>query len=472
MMNLLAVVIGFIVLVWLLLVRRPRIGKTLAAWRWMVLAWGLLILVHLFSPIEYLSYQLSTSTVLYCALWVGLFVVGDELGYRFSRNRGFPGIDASAVWVTAYNRRMTQILTVLSLVGLVLLGMTTGIISVITSGSGLAQLRVGQIEGTNEGIVKTVATLLASVGLVAFLVDLSASILSNNRFHWFSTAGFIAYLCIYIFSAGRSGWILGGGCLLIVIVASRQLLKKRYKYFRRLAAILIVAGILGSSYFIAVVTTRTHGWTGDMDNKIKVFSSMGHSVLDDDFRESLRPIGAAGDTVIEIFYYLSPQLYGLEHGQLYYRGDLGSGMIQFPYITRRFEQLFDVYLLDRINDADRWSFEQFGLAPNFFRTAVHSTFIDFGLILSLPFVLGCGFWAGRNRATAIHLRAPLAIALQALICSGAAWTIIFSPFIETGWAFPLMWFLVLKIIMRHPQPVDHGSRSHVAGDMVTARIDS
>lgn len=464
MTNFVAVVIGFIIIVWLLLVRRPSIVKTLAAWRWMVLAWGLLILVHLFSPIEYLSFHLSISTVLYCALWIGLFVLGDILGCRSSRNQSFPGIDAKPPFATAYNRRMIRNLTVLSLVGLVLLGIATKIGSVLAGASGLTQLRIFQTEGVNEGIIKTVATFLSSVGLLAFSVDLSAAILANRKFHWFSTAGFAAYLCIYVFSGGRSGLILGGGCLLIVVVASQQFLKKRYRYFKRLVALLMLTGILGFGYFIAVVTTRTLGWAGSMDNKVMLFSSLSQSVLDEGFRESLRPIGPAGDAVIEVFYYLSPQLYGLEHSLRYYRGDLGWGMTQFPYITRRFEQLFDVRLLEGIFAADERAFEQSGLNPHFFRTAVDSTFLDFGIILGLPFVLGCGFLAGRNRATAIRLRAPLVIALQAFICSGAAWTIIFSPFIETGWAFPLIWFLLLRATMKRSQPLIQRHGPHIASE--------
>ena len=180
---------------------------------------------------------------------------------------------------------------------------------------------------------------------------------------------------------------------------------------------------------------------------------LNQSFLGEDFRESLRPSGPVGDVIIEGFYYLSPQLYGLEYSLQHYQGNWGWGVVQFPYFARRIEQVLDVNWIQDITNADQAPFEELGLAPNFFRTAVHSTFIDFGPVLGLLFVLGCGFLAGRTRSSAIHNPTPVSIALQALICAGAAWTIIFSPFIELGWAFPLMWFLVLKIIMKHPQPV-------------------
>lgn len=471
MLNFLAVVVGLMILAWWLLIRKPKPEKTLAAWRWMVCAWGLLLLVHLFSPVQYLLYQLSISTVLYCALWVGVFVSGDELGYRFSRSRLPSGSQTTAfasTASTAYTYRAPRNLTVLSLIGLVILGISVGVDSVFLNGLDIAALRSAQLIGANEGIVKTVATFLASVGLVAFTVDLGFALLTNSNFHRFSFLGFGAYLGIYILLGGRSGWILGGGCFLVIVVASRQFLRQHYKQAKRLIALLLLVVLVGASYVAFVVTARTQGWYGSMDDKITYQNILNQSFLDEDFRESLRPFGPVGDAIIEVFYYLSPQLYGLEYSLQYYQGNWGWGVIQFPYFARRIEQILDVYWTQDVTDADQAPFEQLGLASNFFRTAVHSTFLDFGPVLSLLFVLGCGFLAGRTRSSAIHNPTPVSIALQALICSGAAWTIIFSPFMELGWAFPLIWFLVLKIIMKRPQLVDQGSRSHVAGDTVTA----
>jgi hypothetical protein len=472
MVNFLAVVVGLMILVGLLLIRKPRPEKTLAAWRWMVCAWGLLLLVHLFSPIHYLAYQLSISTVLYCALWVGVFVFGDELGYRSSRSRSFSGSQTTAFAQNAYTYRVPRNLTVLSLVGLVILGISVGVGSVFSKGLDVAALRGAQLVGTNEGIVKTVATFLTSVGLVAFTVDLVYSVLTNSYLHRFSLMGFGAYLCIYILVGGRSGWILGGGSFLVILVASRRFLRQRYKHAKRLIVLLLLVLLVGSSYVALVATTRTQGWTGSMDNKITYLNILNQSFLDEDFRESLRSFGPVGYVIIEVFYYLSPQLYGLGYSLQYYQGNWGWGVIQFPYVARRIEQFLDVYWIQDITTADQALFEQLGLAPNFFRTAVHSTFVDFGPILSLLFVLGCGFLAGRTRSSAIHNPTPVTIALQALICSGAAWTIIYSPFIEPGWAFPLMWFLVLKVIMKHPQPVDQVSDPTLQATRLPLRIDS
>lgn len=268
MVNFLAVIVGLMILVGLLLIRKPKSEKTLAAWRWMVCAWGLLMLVHLFSPIQYQAFSLSISTILYCALWVGVFVVGDELGYRSSGSLSLPSRQTMVFTSTAYTYRLTKNLTVLSLIGLAILGISVGAGSIFSGGLDLATLREAQLTGANEGIVKTIATFLTTVGLVAFTLDLGHALLTNSGFRKFSLMGFGAYLCIYILVGGRSGWILGGGSILVIFVASRQFLRRRYTHNKQLVALLLLVALAGSSYIALVVTTRTQGWYGNMDDKI------------------------------------------------------------------------------------------------------------------------------------------------------------------------------------------------------------
>jgi len=449
MRNFLGVFLGTGALAWILLIRRPSARKTLGASRWMLLAWGGLGLVHWLSPIEYLAYRLSTGTVLYCLLWIGFFVLGDRLGFTLRlKRRSIPMLKPPVI--IRRSRWPTRAITMVAVAGMVYLGSAS--IGAVTLGgeSGLANLRIAQTAGMNEGLIKTVAIVLACGGLVAFAVDLSSSILSNHRIRWWSRLGLLAYLSTYLLAAGRSGLVMGGISLLVVAAASLQFLRKRYRRLKSMLLLAALAFLLGAGYITLVVTSR---WIGTMDNKIVYMNALGQSRLDEGFRESLRPFGPVGDLVVEIFYYLSPQLYGLEHTLTYYRGGFGWGAVQFPYFTRRIEQVFNVNLLQRIVDADRMAFIRRGLAPNFFRTAVQTTFIDFGPVLALPFVGLCSFLAGRSRARAVRTQSPYAIALQGLVCAGAVWTIIFSPFVETGWAFPMLWLLVLGVLLKRSKSV-------------------
>src|SRR4030095_14164807 len=67
---------------WVLFLRKPAMQKTLAAWRWMILAWTGLALMAVLTPITYNALTINISTVLYCTLWVGGFCVADELTFR------------------------------------------------------------------------------------------------------------------------------------------------------------------------------------------------------------------------------------------------------------------------------------------------------------------------------------------------------------------------------------------------------
>ena len=163
------------------------------------------------------------------------------------------------------------------------------------------------------------------------------------------------HICASMFSVGgRSGWILGGGSFLIVYVASRQLLRQRYKQARRLTVLLLLVGLVGASYVALVVTTRTQGWAGSIDDKIVYQNILNQSFLGEDFRESLRPSGPVGDVIIEGFYYLSPQLYGLEYSLQHYQGNWGWGVVQFPYFARRIEQVLDVNWIQDITMLTRY----------------------------------------------------------------------------------------------------------------------
>lgn len=446
MVNLIGVVGGTTVLAWALFLSHPNAKKTLSASRWMILAWGALFLVHVFSPITYLVYELSPKTIIYALLWIGLFVLGDIVGAnRYGSLSKRQKLQVLVWWQRLPKRRLVTAVAFISILGAMYLLLSVRNLSSLTD---LAQLRQLQVTGEQSGLGKTVATFLASGGLVAFGIELSSAILLDRRIRPVAWIALLAYFAIYYLSAGRSGMVLGGLMIMAVMFGSLQIRRGHYRFTRHLFAAFGILLLLIFAYIAFVVTTRASGWAGTMDNKIMYLNVLQQSELDSSFRESLRPLGSAGDAVIEMFYYLSPQLYGFEHGIEQYKGALGLGAVQFPYITRRVEHLFGVAILHPIIEADQIAFERFDLAPNFFRTALHTTFLDFGLVGGLVFSTINGFLAGRVRRTTLRLRSPLWITLQGLICAGAAWTVIFSPYVEQGWAFPLILILTTIFLCR------------------------
>jgi hypothetical protein len=442
MLNFLVVLFGGATITWLLFVRRPSARKILSASRWMLFAWGLLILVHIASPIRYLTFRLSLSTWLYCGLWLGAFLLADNVRFSIFSN-GTPNRPRHCEEPSSRAMGMICLLAFVGMLVLAYQGRT------VTSADEalLAALRDAQLEGAEGGFLKTLATVLACSGLVVALTDISGAILRKSRIPLRALIGLLSYLSVTLFTAGRPGIVLGTLSVFTVVVASNYLSGTGRRNLKPMIITAVLLAAIGGGYIAAVVSTRTTGWVGGMDNKIELMNSMEDSALESGFRESLRPAGVLGDTIVESFYYLSPQLYGLEFSIDHYRGPLGWGAIEFPYIARRLEGDPGSGIFELITDADSRTFEDAGVSPHFFQTAVRTTSLDFGHVLGLCFVFLCGVLSRRSRLRALQTRSPFAIGCQALLCSGAAWSIILSPFAEQSWSFPLLWFVGIQFAL-------------------------
>jgi len=447
--NLLIVIAGTFLSAWLLFLRGPSAGKTLNASRWMLFAWSMLVLVHISSPIRYLSLKLSLSTWMYCGLWIGTFIVADNVRFSIFPNKLSTGPRERREMPS----RAIGTICVMAVAGMIVLAYQSR--SVASGDEGLLaafrDAQLAQLEGGEGDLLKTIATVLACGGLVVALTDTSRAMLRGSRIPLRALIGFASYLSVTVFTAGRPGIVLGALSVFTAIVSSGFLGGSGKRNLKRVVVTGIVLFAVGGAYIAAVVSTRTTGWTGGMENKIDLMNEMGNSELSSRFRESLRPAGVLGDTVIESFYYLSPQLYGLQRSLNHYRGPMGWGAIEFAYIDRRIEAISNVRRFENVIDADAQSFEDVEVSPHFFQTAVQTTNLDFGRVLGLCFVFLCGVLSRRSRTRALDTHSPFAIGRQALICSGAAWSIIFSPFAEQSWSFPLLWFITIPIVFERGQ---------------------
>ena len=428
----------------LLFVRNPSAGKMLSASRWMLMSWSILLAVRFFSPIRFLVMPVTWRTWLYGGIWVGTFVLADNVRFLlFSRARSARRPRGG----NFYSRRSMQVYAALAVAGALMLIYThRQAASSAKSESVMSQLRDTQLEGDGAGILITVATVLACCGLIVALVETCRAVREQRAIPlraWFSLA---AYLAVTILTGGRPGFVLGTLSLCIAAIASIQMSGLGFARFRKTLLAGCAIALASAGYIVFVVSTRTVGFAGDMDTKIALVNSLLGSSLDPRFRDSVRPYGVVGDTVIEAFYYLGPQFEGLDYALQHYEGPHGGGLTEFPYITRRIENLSGMKILDPINDAYNRMFEKIGIFPHFFATAAQNTSLDFGPFLSIPFVFLCGALSQRSRRRALDHREPLQIAMQALICTGAAWTIIFSPLDEQSWSFPLIWVIVIPII--------------------------
>lgn len=424
----------------------PTPRKILSASRWLLLAWGFLSLAHLLSPYTQYVYKITTGTLLYCAIWLGAFIVSENIGFRY-------------FWQKISNKRGKTSLFLISkrqmtiLLGLAVVGATyilargpAASIDLATTDSWFADVRRSQLSGVGQGILFTLAVVCSSFGILVSLISTSSAIMRNERPGWLTGIGLAAYLATYVLTGGRFGFMIAAVSGVVVVWSSLELAQKPYRHYGFLGIVALLGLLCAAAYVGAVGAGRTLGWGGTLENKVGYIALLTGSAYDYSVVAFLERLGVFGSFISELFNNFSNQIYGLDHSIRNYNGPLGLGAVQFPYISRRIEQVFGIDLLQSVNFADQNSYLAFGVAPNFFRTAIQTTMMDFGLFFAIPFVALCGLLAGRSLASTVRTKSSEMLAIQGLICAGATFTIIYSPFIEQGWAFPVILWLLLKAL--------------------------
>ncbi|QWV95965.1 hypothetical protein KP005_11270 [Geomonas nitrogeniifigens] len=446
MINVVSIVIIFLPIIYFIFLFRPTFDKTLSAWRWMLAAWSLLTLFCVFNPVQYHLFQLTLPTIMYCVLWLFAFVAGDLCGAlygKLSRSRTV----AAAAPLSKRFRNVLDVLIVASLICGIYYGYEK-----INSVSGssldfvLSDLR-GALTTQAESKFTTIAVDVALTGLVFSLIRISDSLLANSAPSLLSFAGLFAYLSVYIFRAGRQGIGIAGIALIVVVGASIQSLNVKFRHFKRLAVLLAAGTVLLVGYFTYNTMTRSTGGEIGLDRKILFFERALACSVDRNFVESMQKLDPLGSSIIEIFVYYSPQFYGLDFALNHPYHKFAWGGLQFNYFARAVERLLNLDIFVPIVSAWEDVFVDYGVYPNFFRTAVATTYMDFGYVFNLGFLFSCGFLAGRVRYSAVTTKSPFYIALQGLLCSGAVMTTIYSPFCEIGWAYPWLVFMLLYFVV-------------------------
>ena len=444
MTNLLIVLTVTLLLIYFLFIRSWRKLVVLSAWRWIVLMWGLLGIVNLTSPVVIARLPITATAVVYLMAWVALFVFGDLMGMRLARPRSNPGDAPSGPDYSAQGR-VAKALLLISLVGAV------GFAYVFLAGGGdssglevMAELRDLQV-GSDSSLAKTVFTFMAFAGLPASLLLISKAIATGTEVPILAWVAALSGVSKYILTSGRQGIVITGIVLLVTIVGGLQLREKAYKPIRSLVAPMVAVLVAFVVYFSLIVGHRSN-IGGTIDNKLAFVENVFDIRVDPGFRESMRPLGPGGDMAIELYSYLSTQVPGFSLMLSSYQGPVHFGIGLVPFIARRLESLAEVKILDPIEDATKVVFLEKGMPANFYRSAANSTFLAYRGFGGLVCILFCGFLAGRTRKSLMLDPTPLKLALQCMICAGAAFTIVYSPSEEEGWIFPMVWLLLLAFL--------------------------
>jgi hypothetical protein len=465
---------GTALLAFVLFVRAPQPDAIQSSWRWMIFAWGIFTLFALTSPVTYDRMAASPWTIVYLGLWVLAFVLGDRWAYRRGEeiHPVVPGApvpasaspraeDGAMEGATAHRRGellLFRILIALSIAG------AGGFIYVMLSavdrdaGALLAELRQLLVDGEIASPGATALQLLASAGLPVALILIADAIRQGRPVPLLAWFGILASESIYMTTAGRQGLAFASFASIVTVVASFAQRTTPYLHRRSLFGPLVAVLLVFAGYFVYNVATRGTV-DGDMDAKLEMIERVYGAYVDPEFRESVRPLGSLGDTACELYLYLGTQLPGLTALLREYRPgpDLGLGLV--PFFTRRLESLTGLALLEPIYEGQKEVFINMGMPGNFYLTAAGSTFESFGGVGALLVVWAVGALCGWHRRRVQASPIGRVLAIQALLCAGAMFTIIYWPTIEAGFSFPLLWLLVLPLLLRWlpaPTPDDHG----------------
>jgi hypothetical protein len=128
-----------------------------------------------------------------------------------------------------------------------------------------------------------------------------------------------------------------------------------------------------------------------------------------------------------------------------YDGSLFFGMYQLHYISRRLPEFMNLnydyasVFLDAMSN-------EFGLYSHVWRTAIAAFIIDFGRVGAVVLSAILGNIVGYKKKVFDNSNSIYDFLFLVILCVGAAFSIQYSPFNETAWAYPLFWLMIIPII--------------------------
>jgi len=432
------------IIFWLLFLKSPTTTKTISAWRWLLFGWGGLISVTVLTPIVFDRMFIDVTTIFYCMLWIAIFCISDEIFFRYKKNNVIitkpNDIHEYFVITCLYIATCTGFAYLLMVKGFDILQMA------INDPYALGTVRDNLVFG-ERATFEPIAVFLATAGLPAAGLHAIKCIEKNKKLKPIILFPLVSYLLIYVFNAGRQGFLISGLTFMILIFCAMQIHNFHYKYKHHIRYLGVCATITFLIYYTIIVNFRTVGDVGHFDWKIQHQNDIYKCDIDLDFLNSVYKYGNIGNIFVEFIYYFSPQLYGLSHIFPHDFREFGFGAVQFPYVARRLMPFIGHDIVTEIEDEIENVFYADGMFHHFFRTAVDNTIQDYGKIGGLLYMTLLGAMCGLVRYQTIYKKDMTSVFLISLCCCGAFFTIIYSPFAELGFGFPLIWILLTKIYL-------------------------
>lgn len=385
-----------------------------------IISYILFLGITVFSGIEYTT-NLSYNAIIYIAIFIGLFGVGEFIGRKMKK-----GGESEA-------KLDIKILRILSIVGAILI--TIDIIRLNGISMGL------RYENFNISYIGVIGSFLTPLGLICWLYDLYAYKILGEKINIISFISLLSYLITAFLTAGRQTIMISLVASIMVNISYKKAVKKRIGHKLKIGIYIFSLGLVILSYLIGVSENRAQ-----VDNKYELFVHMFKGQMKYEMLESVYNLGPIGEVVVDGLYYYSHSLRYFSLMYEDYESKPTWGMNQFPYISRRINQFIPTdSLIQSANTTNQILYGN-GLSKYGWKTAFHSSIVDFGKIGTLIFSIVLGIGCGKNLRSIEQEKKWFNVIFHALACTGIIFTIQYSPFSETSWAYVLYWLIIIRII--------------------------
>lgn len=426
------IIIFFFIILCVIVINTAKSENILKMSFWLFVAYGFLLITHLFSGIHYNSGSL-VRIFPYFLLCIFLVVLGEILGKKIKTK------NAKTIPVNS------SVLSLISIFGSIILVIDTFRLNQINFGL--------RIEDQSLSVIGVVGTILSSLGIISWLSNLYEYRINGVKIYFLSYLSLISYVISDVLAAGRQSLLLIVISTLIVFIWSRKKSKQTVeteKYFvetkiktkPKLWGMLLIA-LVFFSYFLVISSVRSQ--ILDIGNKVDMFESGFNAKTSKNTIKLTKSLGPFSDIYIESLYYYSHELIRLDLFFDYYDYHPLFGLEQLPYLERRVQWIFGKQSENSWKEVES-SIEGKGkFSCHTWGTFITNMIVDFGRVGAPIACFLIGLFSGIFFLKFKKNQKSLEVVRQSLICAGIVFSIQFSPFVQLAWAFPLFLSSYLKI---------------------------
>ena len=397
---------------------------------WLYIAYSFLIVTHIFSGLNYNvgSIIRILPYFIFCLL---LVVLGEMIGVKIKSSN---------------TKTIPVNLTTLNLISI--FGSAIRVFDLFRMNEITFGLR---IEDQSASFIGVLGNVLASLGIIAWLTSLYGNRMNGIKIPLLSYFSILAYVLGGIFTAGRQSIIMISIATLILFIwcnkKNKEIIKKNPEYIINKketpwGMILIAFIFLCYFFFISAVRSQIFKF----NDKVIMLEKFFNAKVSDEALNQAYKIEPFSDIYLESLFYYSHELIRLDLYFQYYDYPPLLGLEQLTYLERRVQWLFGKQGDKSWKEVERSVEGQGKFSIHTWGTFITDYIADFGRLGTLFACFITGFISGIFYRKFKDNETPLSIVRLCLICTGIVFSIQYSPFIELGWAFPLVLISFIKIV--------------------------